>query len=116
MIDAMLVAVGGTAGAVGRHRVGERLDQGTRDTLVVNLLGSLLLGGLLGAGVDTSVGHLLATGFCGAFTTFSTFAFETVRLAETGQYRAAATNALANLVGGLLALWLGTTLGAVVAA
>jgi CrcB protein len=111
VIAALLVAVGGTAGPVGRHLLGERIDERTRDTLLVNVLGSLLLGGLLGAGVDASAGHLLATGFCGAFTTFSTFAVETVRLAETGEHRAAAINGLVNLVAALCAIWLGTTLG-----
>jgi CrcB protein len=115
VIDALLVAAGGTAGAVARHLLGERIDAQTRDTLVVNLVGSLALGVLLGIGVDASASLLLATGFCGAFTTFSTFAFETVRLAETGRPRAAAWNALVTLAGALFAVWLGTAVGAAVA-
>lgn len=115
-MEGLLVAVGGLAGAVGRHLLGERIDERTRDTLAVNVAGSLALGILLGAGIDGGLGRLLATGFCGAFTTFSTFAFETVRLAETGEPRAAVTNAVANLVGALLALWLGMSLGAALAA
>lgn len=114
-MDAFLVAVGGTGGAVARHLLGERIDTRSRDTLGVNVLGSLALGILLGLGVDASASLLLATGFCGAFTTFSTFAFETVRLAETGRPRAAAWNAAGNLAGALLALWLGTVAGTAVA-
>lgn len=112
MIDVVLVGVGGLAGATARHLLGERIDARTRDTLAVNVLGSLALGLLIGAGIDGVASLLLATGFCGAFTTFSTFAFETVRLAEDGQPGAAGWNALANLAGALLAIWVGTILGA----
>lgn len=112
MIDALLVGIGGLAGATARHILGERIDARTRDTLAVNVLGSFALGLLLGAGVGGAWTLLLATGFCGAFTTFSTFAFETVRLAEAGHPRAAAWNAVANLAGALIAIWIGTVLGA----
>lgn len=112
MIDLALVGGGGLAGAVARHLLGERIDARTRDTLAVNVVGSLALGVLLGAPVASSTYLALGTGFCGAFTTFSTFAFETVRLAETGEGRAAVANAAANLVGALLAVWAGTLLGA----
>jgi len=115
VIDLALVAGGGLAGAVARHLLGERIDARTRDTLAVNVLGSLALGVLLGAPVAASTSLALATGFCGAFTTFSTFAFETVRLAETGRPRAAAVNGATNLVGALLGIWLGTALGAALA-
>lgn len=115
MIDLVLVGGGGLAGAVARHLLGERIDARTRDTLAVNVLGSLALGVLLGAPVESSTSLALATGFCGAFTTFSTFAFETVRLAETGRPRAAARNGATNLVGALLGIWLGTALGAALA-
>ena len=112
MIDPLLVAAGGLAGATTRHLLGERIDTRTRDTLAVNVLGSFALGVLLGAPVADALLVLLGTGFCGAFTTFSTFAFETVRLAEDGQPRAAAWNGAVNLAGALAAVWLGTALGA----
>jgi CrcB protein len=115
VIDVLLVAVGGTGGAAARHLLGERIDARTRDTLAVNVLGSLALGVVLGVGVDAAASRLLATGFCGAFTTFSTFAFETVRLAETGRPRAAARYAAATLAGALVAIWVGTAAGAAMA-
>jgi CrcB protein len=115
VIDLVLVAGGGLAGAVARHLLGDRIETRTRDTLAVNVVGSLALGLLLGAPVASRALLALGTGLCGAFTTFSTFAFETVRLAETGRRQAAASNAAANLVGALLGIWVGTALGGALA-
>jgi len=110
----VLVGVGGVAGALSRHLLGERIDARTGDTLAVNVLGSLALGAVLAVPVGDSVVLALGTGFCGAFTTFSTFAFETVRLFETGERRRALANAVVNLVGALLAVWLGSTVAGLV--
>jgi CrcB protein len=104
---ALLVGAGGVCGAVARHLVGERVDARQADTLAVNLLGSFLLGALVAAPVDAPLLQFLGTGFCGAFTTFSSFAFETVRLAETGEPGRALGNAAGSLVGALLAVGLG---------
>jgi len=84
--------------------------------LTVNLVGSFVLGVLLGASGHFVAGAvvvlLLGTGFCGAFTTFSTFAFETVRLIEEHEHRYAVANvAVSLLLGCLLAAagwWVGT--------
>jgi len=74
--------------------------------LAVNVTGSFVLGVLTGLGLHhgfPSDAHLvLGTGFCGAYTTFSTFTFDTVRLAEAGRVGAAAVN-LAVGTGGALA-------------
>ena len=110
MNPVVLVGVGGVAGALSRHLLGERIDARTGDTLAVNVLGSLALGALVAAPVGDAAALALGTGFCGAFTTFSTFAFETVRLFETGERRRALGNAVVNLVGALAAVWLGSTL------
>jgi CrcB protein len=106
----VLAGLGGVAGALARHLLGERIDARTGDTLAVNVLGSLALGALLAAPVGESVLLLAGTGFCGAFTTFSTFAFETVRLAETGEPWCALANATVNLVAAVAAVFLGATL------
>jgi len=103
----LAVGVGGVLGAVARHLVGERVDTNTLDTLTVNLAGSFLLGALVAAPVAESVLLLAGTGFCGAFTTFSSFAVETVRLAETDAPERALANAVLNLVGAILAVFLG---------
>jgi CrcB protein len=74
-------------------------------TFVINLTGSLVLGFLSGlvlfhAFPDTPK-LILGTGFCGAYTTFGTWTFETVSLVEHGELRAAALNIGASLVAGL---------------
>lgn len=83
-------------------------------TFTVNVLGSLLLGLVLGAAAPASQVALIGTGFCGGFTTFSTFSFETVRMAEEGRSRRAAVYVAASLLVGLAAAsagwWLGTAI------
>ena len=113
MNDFLLVGAGGVLGALARYGVGRRLSGGARATFAVNVLGSFALGGLLAGLADGSA--LLAafgTGFCGAFTTFSSFAVETVELYEGGSRREAVGNAAVNLLGALLAVaaggWLAT--------
>jgi CrcB protein len=112
----MLVMVGGAVGAAARFladraitaRWGRTLPWGT---LAVNLVGSLLLGLLAGAGgaLPGWVGWVLGTGFCGAFTTYSTFGYESVHLAgqdATGRVRAL-LNVTVTVAAGLAAAALG---------
>lgn len=85
-------------------------------TLLVNVLGSLLLGFLARSSMDGSaITHPLrlaiTVGFLGALTTFSTFGFETVRFVLNGQTRFALINLAANLVFGLAAVITGYALG-----
>src|SRR4051812_8303625 len=95
----LLVAIGGGAGATARYlgdslvtrRLGDRLPWGT---LLVNLVGSALFGLLVGwsssGDLAASWLALVGTGFCGAFTTASTLAWEVVALAERGATRRSA--------------------------
>ena len=80
-------------------------------TAVINITGSLLLGFLTGLalyhGFPATSKIVLGTGFCGSFTTFSTFAFETIRLAEEGGRRDAVKNTLLNLGAGTIAAAIG---------
>ena len=78
-MSGLLVALGAAAGAPLRLLAGHHLDRRTHwGTLLVNLLGSGLLGWLVGHGVDGRPLLLVGTGFCGAFTTYSAVAVQSV--------------------------------------
>jgi fluoride exporter len=108
----LLVLLGGALGAPVRYVV-DLMVQSRHDsvlpwgTFVVNAAGSLVLGatagGVAAAGGPDWVLTLVGTGFCGALTTFSTFSFETVRLAEEGALTAAAVNVAGSVVVGAAA-------------
>lgn len=83
--------------------VGERVSGAMPwGTFLINASGSLVLGVLTGLvlyhGFPKESKVILGTGFCGAYTTFSTFSFETVRLVEEGAVATAVRNALGTLV------------------
>jgi CrcB protein len=115
----VLLAVGalGGLGAIARllldgataRRLGRDFPYGT---LAVNLSGSLALGLVVGAAAGGDAYRLAATGFLGAYTTFSTWMFESHRLAEDGRSGVGALNVGAGLVLGIAAVWLGRRLGA----
>jgi CrcB protein len=116
----LVIGAGGFVGAVARHvlgglvqhRVGGFFPSGT---LAVNVIGCCLMGALLtvveerqALGPDARM--FLAVGILGSFTTFSTFGYETMELIRTGSTRMAAVNVAANVVVGLVALWVGRTI------
>jgi CrcB protein len=110
--EALIVALGGAIGSVSRYGISEWVQARYGQafpwaTLAVNVVGSLLLGVLLGLSL---IGHVpramraaLGAGFLGAFTTFSTFSCETVLLAQDGKLGRAAFNIGLNLVLGVVA-------------
>lgn len=85
-------------------------------TFVINVTGSFLLGVLTGLALyhafPTTPKLVLGTGFCGSYTTFSTFTFETVRLGQEGEVRAAFRNTLATLTTAAAAAAAGIALAA----
>lgn len=83
-------------------------------TFVVNVAGSFVLGALTGAGVAPAVTALVGTGFCGALTTYSTFAYETFGLAERRVDGAAVANLVGSVAAGVAAAALGWALARVV--
>jgi CrcB protein len=102
------LVVAGAVGSSVRYLVDIAITERTKGampwgTLVVNVTGSLLLGLLTGLalhhGLPKTARVVLGVGFCGAYTTFSSFTFETVRLLEEG----ASAEALRNVVGTFLA-------------
>ena len=101
-MDIMMVALGGAAGSVTRYALGQTVNKraGKRfpwGTLVVNASGALLLGIVLGLRLPQSAALLLADGFLGAYTTFSTFMYEGFNLLRS--HRA---NAVVYIVGSLV--------------
>ena len=118
-MSVLLVALGAAVGAAARWLV-DRYVQSRHTsffpwgTFVVNVLGSLLLGILLGARSAPDLVLVLGAGFCGGFTTFSTFSFETVVLAGEGRAAVARGYVLASLAAGLGAAYLGWWLGSVI--
>lgn len=116
----LAVAAGGFVGAPARYLLDRIITDRLEPvfpwgTWAVNISGSLLLGLLTGLGLNhhlpVVLQALLATGFCGAYTTFSTFSFETVRLIQDGQTLAATVNVLASLCVGLVAAGVGLGIG-----
>ena len=108
----LLVALGGALGSVCRHLI-SKLSLGTFPwgTLTVNILGSLLIGLLTGLMLRGSVSPemklLLVTGFCGGFTTFSTFANESFSMMRTGDVLLSALYIGVSVVVGVLAVYAG---------
>jgi CrcB protein len=119
-VNWLLVVVGAMVGAPLRYltdravqaRFGPAFPWGT---FTVNVAGSLVLGLLTGAAVGGAAGSrlqlLIGTGLCGALTTYSTFSYETLRLAESGAEARAAVNVTASVAAGLGAACAGWALG-----
>jgi fluoride exporter len=84
-VTPLLVALGAAVGAPLRYALASVLDDDRLPwgTLLVNVVGSFLLGLLSGAAVSGSAMALLGVGFCGGFTTYSSFAVQTHRLGAT---------------------------------
>ena len=109
---ALLVALGAAVGAPARMLVGqvvrERFGVGTpAGTLVVNVLGSLVLGALVGGGAGEGWLAFVGTGFCGAFTTFSSLALEVWEAGEDERPRDAVGIVVLSVVLGVGAAVLG---------
>jgi fluoride exporter len=111
------VAIGGALGSVARYLLGAYIQGRVATafpvgTLVINVAGSFLLGLFVQLGLDTAavspeVRFFLTTGFCGGFTTFSTFSYETYRLVEDGEFGMAGLYVAASVVLALIGCALG---------
>lgn len=112
----LLVFIGGGFGSVLRYWIGKLLNSSTDGipygTFAANIIGSLLIGIILGLAAknDTLSQNqtlLIATGFCGGFTTFSTFAYENHVFLKSGDFTSFALYTIASFVVGFLAVFLG---------
>ena len=116
MKNLLLVFIGGGFGSVLRFVIGKWLNNSDNGipygTFVANVLGSLLIGVILGyAAKNEALSQnstlLLATGFCGGFTTFSTFAYENHVFLKSGDFTSFAFYTIASFVVGFLAVFAG---------
>ncbi|NPA04719.1 MAG: fluoride efflux transporter CrcB [Crenarchaeota archaeon] len=116
--DLLLVGVGGFLGAVSRWILSKIVQDGLQfpiGTIVVNFLGCILLGFVLYSTIFYDVFTreqrlLIATGFAGSFTTFSTFSFEGFELWAEGLQLSAILYVAASLILGFIGIYIGRTL------
>ena len=110
----LLIALGGAAGSVLRYLVSSLNTLFPWGTFTVNILGSLLIGllvGLVSKGMlSPELKLLLVTGFCGGFTTFSTFANESFSMVKAGDILLTALYVGASVFIGVIAVWGGMIL------
>lgn len=120
MSKALLVALGGAAGALARYWLGGKINSYwpmpfPLGTFVVNVSGSFIIGftmALIGERIAVSPSWrlLIAVGFVGAYTTFSTYEYETLKLIEEGNVLSAALNIVLSVILGFAAVWMGSTI------
>lgn len=113
----LALAIGGGAGAALRYAVGRLIGAHwgaafPLATLLINLLGAFILGAVMAAALERSALSAtarlaLGPGFCGGFTTFSSWMVDSYGLLAAGKLGAVAANLLVSAVGGLLAVALG---------
>jgi fluoride exporter len=117
----LLIAIGGAMGSVARYLVDGWIQSSSGasfpwGTLVVNVTGSLLLAALVrwleGVAAPAEWRGFLAIGFCGAYTTFSTFGYEAVGLLQGGQSVRAAAYIVGNVLLSLIAVLAGFRIAA----
>ena len=116
MKQVLFVFIGGGFGSVLRYVIGKWLNNPPNGipygTFTANLLGSLFIGIILGYAAKNETftqNHilLLATGFCGGFTTFSTFAYENQVFLKSGDFTSFAFYTIASFIFGFLAVFAG---------
>ncbi len=125
---AALLALGGALGTNARYWLSVWINEASwrtqggwlsvfpAGTFAINVSGAFVLGLVGVAFLQSMPDHrawflLLGTGFCGGYTTFSTFEWETLQLLRAGSWWMAAANVLGSVAVGFLGVWLGATLG-----
>lgn len=109
----LLVAIGGALGSVSRYLIGVIINQNNFPyaTLVVNMVGSFCIGLIMAYLLKQQENNfwrlLLTTGFCGGFTTFSTFTWETLQLLQQHKIFTAVIYAAISFIAGIAAVFTG---------
>ncbi len=121
MQQLLFLAIAGALGTLSRYALGGLMQQitGTNfpyGTLLINVLGCLIIGFIMQIALTTdlipaNIRVVITIGFLGAFTTFSTFSYETVKFLEDGALISALMNVVSNVGLGLLATFFGILLG-----
>lgn len=117
----LLISVGAIVGANLRYWVGDWVAQRLGasfpyGTLVVNLTGTLILGIFITLATERFLWDprwrvLIAIGFCGSYTTFSSYMFESVNLISSGQYSSGLLNLFGSVILGVLVMFIGIWMG-----
>jgi len=116
MKNLIFVFIGGGTGSILRYLLGKWLNNQNSGipygTLAANIIGSFLIGMILGyfaknENISPATTLLLATGFCGGFTTFSTFAYESHVFLKSGDFISFAAYTIGSIVIGFSAVFLG---------
>lgn len=127
MLSYLWIGIGGAIGSIARFAIAAAIDRASPDpfplgTVLVNISGCLAIG-LIAAltapggryGVSTDVRQFLMVGICGGYTTFSSFSLQTLVLLDLGDIGRAGLNVVVSVVLCMLAVWLGSMLGHVLA-
>lgn len=123
MIHILYIGAGGFLGSVSRYLVSKYLNNFIPSlplgTLAVNVAGSFLLGfilysSLFGRSISPEVRDLVTIGFIGAFTTMSTFSYETLRLMELNELMFMGLNIILNVLLSLIAVYFGKELAVLI--
>ena len=115
MMNYLLVFIGGGLGSICRYGIAHALSnyksQFPWGTFIANVLSCILLGALVGlmlkSNLSSNLKYLLVIGFCGGFSTFSTFSNETFQLFSSGQFTTAFVNIFLSLIVCLFCIYLG---------
>jgi CrcB protein len=120
LLKYMIVGIGGFLGAIARYALGTYIGSryGVRfpyGTFVINVSGCFFIGLILSVLGRTTAStywrYLIPIGFIGAYTTFSTFEYETLRAIQDGQLMTGLLNVLLSLTLGFVAVWVGSVIG-----
>jgi fluoride exporter len=119
MNQGLLIFIGGGLGSLARFFIGKNIPNTTFSnmpigTLAVNIIASFILGLFIGFEMSTKLGlnyrSLIAIGFCGGFSTFSTFSADTLQLLQASRYYEAFLNIFLNVILCILATFVGVYL------
>ncbi len=119
----LFVALGGGLGSVLRYLTSFWIGKSYSSafplgTFIINVLGCFVIGFLIGLSSKTLLNEelrlLLVVGFCGGYTTFSTFSAENMKLLEAGNYWTLSFYIVASVLLGLIAVWGGNTLSKII--